>query len=160
MVARRYQDLIAWEMAEEFKREVFRIVLASPQACADRRYKDQLFSAAQSVSANIAEGFVRRSPGDFRRFLRISLGSLAEAEVRLRDGIAMSYFKDSDCELAFRFGRRCAVASTRLAKSQLAFIKPGRPPRTREPEDPRTREPENPRTTVPSAPVQPFRQLE
>ena len=48
---RRYQDLIAWQMAEEFKREVFRIVLASPRACADLRYKDQLFGAAQSVSA-------------------------------------------------------------------------------------------------------------
>jgi four helix bundle protein len=135
MVVRRYQDLIAWQMAEGFKREVFRIVLASPRGCADRRYKDQLFAAAESATANIAEGFVRRSPGDFRRFLRISLGSLVEAEGRLRDGIALSYFKDSDCELAFRYGRRCAVASTRLAKSQLAFMNA---PRRRAPEDPRT----------------------
>ena len=65
MGVRRYQDLIAWEMAEAFKKEVFRIVLASARACADLRYKDQVFAAAASVSANIAEGFVRHSPGDF-----------------------------------------------------------------------------------------------
>jgi four helix bundle protein len=106
MSVRRYQDLIAWQMAEAFKNEVFRIVLASPRACADRRYKDQLLAAAESVSANVAEGFVRGSPGDFRRFLRIALGSLVEAEVRLRDGIALSYFGDRDCELAFRYARR------------------------------------------------------
>jgi len=121
MGVRRYQDLIAWQMAEAFKTEVLRIVTASPRACADLRYKDQLFSAAQSVSANIAEGFVRGSPGDFRRFLRISLGSLGEAEVRLRDGIALSYFPDRDCELAFQYGRRCAVASTKLAKIATRF---------------------------------------
>ena len=97
MTAYRYQDLIAWQMAEAFKREVFRIVLASRCACADLGYKDQLFAAAASVAANIAEGFVRKAPGDFRRFLRIALGSLAEAEVRLRDGIALSYVTDREC---------------------------------------------------------------
>ena len=117
-------------MAEGFKAEVFRIVLASPRACADVGYKDQLFAAATSVSANIAEGFVRKAPGDFHRFLRISLGSLAEAEVRLRDGIALAYFTEGDGALAFRYGRRCAVASTRLAKTQLALSKRGRRPRT------------------------------
>ena len=130
MTAYRYQDLIAWQMAEAFKREVFRIVLASRCACADLGYKDQLFAAAASVAANIAEGFVRKAPGDFRRFLRIALGSLAEAEVRLRDGIALSYFTDRECALAFRYGRRCVAASTRLAKSQLPLMKPKRRPRT------------------------------
>jgi four helix bundle protein len=130
MVARRYQDLIAWQTAEGFKAEVFRIVLASARACADLDYKDQLFAAATSLPANIAEGFVRKSPGDFHRFLRISLGSLVEAEVRLRDGIALAYFTEKDCALAFRFGRRCAVASTRLANTQLALRNGRRGPRT------------------------------
>ena len=130
MVARRYQDLIAWQTAEGFKAELLRIVLASTRACADFDYKHQLFAAATSVPANIAEGFLRKSPGDFHRFLRISLGSLAEAEVRLRDGIALGYFTEQNCALAFRYGRRCAVASTRLAKTQLALMKRRRRPRT------------------------------
>jgi len=41
MGVRRYQDLIAWQMAEGFKSEVFRIVLASPRASA-RLAKSQL----------------------------------------------------------------------------------------------------------------------
>jgi four helix bundle protein len=126
VVVYRYQELIAWQMAEAFKTEVFTLVRESPAASADFRFRGQLFGAAQSVSANIAEGFLRNSPGDFRRFLSIALGSLGEAETRLRDGIQLNYFVEAKCEPAFRFARRAATAAVRLRKSQLAFM----PPRT------------------------------
>jgi four helix bundle protein len=130
MGVKRYQELIAWQMAEAFKEEVIRLVQASPGASRDGRYRSQLLSAAQSVTANIAEGFLRNSPGDFRRFLSIGLGSLGEAEGRLRDGIQLSYFEGADCQLAFRYGRRTAVACSRLRASQLAFMPPPRTRRT------------------------------
>jgi four helix bundle protein len=122
----KYQDLIAWQTGDAFKREVTRIVLSSPRAAADLRYRSQILSAAQSVPVNIAEGFLRKSPGDFRRFLAVSLGSLGETESRLRDGIELSYFTADECAAAFRLGRRCAMASVGLRKSQLEFMK--RPP--------------------------------
>jgi four helix bundle protein len=122
MGARRYQDLIAWQMGEAFKQEVFRLVLGSRRASTDLRYRDQLLAAAQSLTANIAEGFLRNSPAEFRRFLGIGLGSLGEAEGRLRDGIGLGYFAASDCQEAFRFGRRCAMACVRLKAAQLAFM--------------------------------------
>ena len=88
----RYQDLIAWQTGNAFKQEVTRIVLSSLRASADLKYRSQVLAAAQSVPVNIAEGFLRKSPGDFRRFLAISLGSLGETESRLHDGIELSYF--------------------------------------------------------------------
>ena len=117
MAVRRYQDLIAWQVAEEFKREFFRIVQQSKQTL-DVRYRPQLLDATSSVAANIVEGFLRYSPAEFARYLAISLGSLGEAETRLRDGILLNYFGESDCALAFRFAKRCAVATVRLRRSQ------------------------------------------
>jgi four helix bundle protein len=122
MIVRRYQDLIAWQVAEGFKREVFRIVQQAKQPL-DVRYRSQLLDAASSVTANIVEGFLRYSPAEFARYSAISLGSLGEAEIRLRDGIRLNYFDESDCALAFRYARRCAVATVRLKRSQRRFPK-------------------------------------
>ncbi len=121
--ASKYQELIAWQRAEAFKEIVVTLLEASPAARNDWPYRNQLLQATQSVAANIAEGFLRDSPGDFRRHLAFALGSLGEAEVRLRDGIRLGYFQADDCAEAFRNGRRCAVASRRLRASQLAFMK-------------------------------------
>ena len=81
MGVRRYQDLIAWQMAEAFKTEVVGLVHESKGASANLRYRSQLLAAAQNISANVVEGFLRNSPGDFRRFLGMALGSVGEAEV-------------------------------------------------------------------------------
>jgi four helix bundle protein len=128
---RRYQDLIAYQVGTLFKQNVFRLVRGSPSARADFRFKTQLQEAARSVPANIAEGFLRNSPGDFARFLDIALGSLGEAEVHLTDGIELEYFRTEACAEAFALARRCLTASIRLKQSQLQFLPPRSRPRSR-----------------------------
>jgi four helix bundle protein len=118
MGVRRYQDLFAWQTAEGFKLEVYRVVMGSPPARADLRYRSQILDAASSVVSNIIEGFLRCSPGDFARFLDYALASLGEAERRLHDGVQLGYFPASECAEAFRFARRCATACVRLKQSQ------------------------------------------
>jgi four helix bundle protein len=115
---RSFRELIAWQLADEFKREIFRILAASARATQDWRFHDQLRSASWSIGQNIIEGFLRHSAGDFSRFLGFSLGSLGEAEGWLANGVELGYFGDADCEAARRLGRRAAVAITRLKQSQ------------------------------------------
>jgi len=122
MVARRYQDLIAFQTGTTFKRTLFRLVLASPGARSDLKFRSQILEAARSVPANIAEGFRRYSPGDFARFLDFSLASLAEAEERLADGIDLAYFRKDDCAEAFVLAKRCLTASIRLKHTQLRYL--------------------------------------
>ena len=123
MIARHYKDLIAWQLADQFKSQVFRLVRTSQRASDDRPYAQQLTDAASSVAHNVTEGFLRFGAGDFRKFLDYSLGSLGEAEGRLADGIQLGYFDAASCEAAFRFAKRCLVATVRLKRSQRSPTK-------------------------------------
>lgn len=57
---------------------------------------DQIRRAVVSVPSNIAEGQARKSPGDFRRFLHISLGSLAEVDTQLVLAQEFGYISKED----------------------------------------------------------------
>jgi four helix bundle protein len=52
--------------------------IAFVDAKIDLRLRSQLADSAQSVSANISEGYGRRSVGEYIQFLYYALGSLAE----------------------------------------------------------------------------------
>ena len=78
----RHEGLKAWQSAQALTLAVYRATRNWPTA---ERYGlvSQVRRAAVSVSANIAEGSARLGPREFRRFLDISLGSLAEIHVYL-----------------------------------------------------------------------------
>ena len=127
-----YKELFAWQLGQELKLEVYRLLRSSPEAWRDFGYRKQIVDALRSVPSNVAEGFRRRSPGDFMRFLDYSMGSIGEIETELIDGIQLSYFTDSDCRKAFSLASRCGKACNRLKQSQaryLAQLKANRPAR-------------------------------
>jgi four helix bundle protein len=76
---RTHRDLKAWELSIDLADLTYRKTASLP---ADERFglSAQMRRAAVSVSANIAEGAGRDSAKEFRRFLFIARGSLAELE--------------------------------------------------------------------------------
>ena len=122
MGVRHYKELFAWQLGEELKREVYRILRSSTEAWRDYGYRRQVVEAMRSVPANVAEGFRRCSPADFMRFLDYSMGSLGETETHLLDGIDQGYFAADDCQKAFRLAARCGKACNRLKQSQARYL--------------------------------------
>ena len=90
----KYQSLAAWRRAHSFALLVLR-TLDQHYAPRARPLFDQIRRAAISVEANIVEGYALGTPRQFRRHLRIALGSAAEAESLLRLGGELRYVPET-----------------------------------------------------------------
>ena len=77
-----FRDLEVWGRSCSLAVEVYRLTASFPKSEV-YGLTSQMRRAATSVPANIAEGQARRSARDFRRFLHIAAGSLAELETYL-----------------------------------------------------------------------------
>jgi len=77
---RGYLNLIVWQRAMDLFHRTWQIT--QTEAPIDFRLRSQLVNAAQSVSANVAEGYGRRSINEYLQFLYIGLGSLGETLTR------------------------------------------------------------------------------
>ncbi len=77
---RGYMKLIVWQKAIELFERVWQI--AFMEAKIDFKLRSQIADAAQSISANISEGYGRRSINEYIQFLYYALGSLAETMTR------------------------------------------------------------------------------
>src|SRR6185503_9016715 len=77
-----YRDLRVWKTAISLALEVYRITESFPRS---ERFglTSQLRRASVSVPSNIAEGHARSTRGEYKQFLSIARGSVAEVEVQL-----------------------------------------------------------------------------
>jgi four helix bundle protein len=75
---RGYMKLEAWQRGMD----LFVMAFCLSQAVSDLKLKSQFRDATQSVSANIAEGYGRRSLPEYLQFLYTAKGSLAETFTR------------------------------------------------------------------------------
>jgi four helix bundle protein len=75
--SKSFKDLIVWQKAHQFVLGVYKYSRQFPK---DEMYclTSQFRRAAISVSANIAEGFAKRTKPDKIRFFNIAQGSLEE----------------------------------------------------------------------------------
>lgn len=77
---RGYMKLIVWQKAIELFDVVWNIAVKESKI--DFKLRSQWIDATQSISANISEGYGRRSVSEYIQFLYHSLGSLAETMTR------------------------------------------------------------------------------
>ena len=77
---RGYMNLIVWQRAMDLVELAWR--LTHTDVSIDFKLRSQLVDAAQSVSANIAEGYGRRGIHEYLQFLYAGFGSLEEPLTR------------------------------------------------------------------------------
>jgi len=96
--AKNYCELIVWQEGIKLAKAVYKLTEKFPRQ-ETYALADQIRRAVVSVPSNIAEGQARKAPGDFRRFLHISLGSLAEVDTQLVLAQEFGYVSKDDVEL-------------------------------------------------------------
>jgi four helix bundle protein len=108
---RNYRDLVAWQAAMDLAEQTYRATEAFPKA-EQFGLTAQLRRSAVSVPSNIAEGFGRRKPVEFRRFLDIAKGSLFEFQTQAELARRMGWLKgDPLSSLRDLAGRADALVS-------------------------------------------------
>ncbi len=75
---RGYMKLEVWQRGMD----LFELAFRRGSVVSDFKLKSQFTDAAQSVSANVAEGYGRRSLAEYLQFLYTAKGSLGEALTR------------------------------------------------------------------------------
>jgi four helix bundle protein len=101
-VAADFVDLLAWQEGVALVRDVVRTAPQVRGAGAED-VVDQMLRAAESVPANVAEGYGRGLRKDFGRFLRVAAASAAELESHIRVAEAAGRL---DAEMALGLVRR------------------------------------------------------
>ena len=77
-----YQELIVWQKSRVFVREIYLVTEKFPKA-EIFGLTSQMRRSAVSIPSNIAEGFSRKHRKEWRQFLLIAFGSVAELETQL-----------------------------------------------------------------------------
>jgi four helix bundle protein len=88
-----FEEIVSWQKARVLCKEIY-ILSSNDKFAKDFGLRDQIRRSAVSIMANIAEGYERKSDGDFKRFLNISKGSLAEVKSHLYIALDLEYISD------------------------------------------------------------------
>lgn len=124
MVARRFEDLIVWQLAAKIQQETGAI-LDRPDVRRDGKFCEQLRGSTRSAAANIAEGFGRYSPREFIRYLRMASGSLHETKNHLHEALNRGYVDAPTHERLVRLTLRALKADWRLQAYLRHATEPG-----------------------------------
>lgn len=87
---RSYRDLEVWQKSIQLVSNIYRVTRQYPE------YEKfgltiQMRKAAVSIPSNIAEGHARQSTREFKRYISIAMGSVAELETQIIISINLDY---------------------------------------------------------------------
>ena len=112
----RFENLDCWKEARQLTRQVYEAVRQNSEWERDIRLCGQIQSAAGSVMANIAEGFVRRSNKEFVQFLFIAMSSSAEVQSHLYIAVDQGYLLKDIFESIYEQANKTARIISGLIK--------------------------------------------
>ncbi|PYP91267.1 MAG: diversity-generating retroelement protein bAvd family protein [Candidatus Angelobacter sp. Gp1-AA117] len=114
---RNYRDLQVWTKAHALTLDLYRISRAFPR---EEMYglTAQLWRAAASIGANLAEGCGRRTSSELARFIRIAMGSASELDYHLLLSRDLEFMKDDD----FKRTTRDLVEVRKMLTSLLSSV--------------------------------------
>ena len=108
-----YERLKAWQECHKLVLETYRATKSFPK---EELYglTSQTRRAAFSAAANIVEGSAKHSPREFRRFLDVTIGSLAELGYAFRVARELELLPSSDWDKLEDLRRRAGFLTWRL----------------------------------------------
>jgi four helix bundle protein len=115
MGVRRFEDLIAWQLAFSLQEEVFAFTARGP-AWRDIKFREQIRESSRSATRNTSEGFGRFRPKEFARFLEIAHASLDETRNHLHDALRRKYLSLEDHRELVRLTMRALAANMGLIR--------------------------------------------
>jgi four helix bundle protein len=132
---RKPENLMAWRLCMELADLVIAIT-ATGEVSGDVDFCDRIRRSSGAPASHIAEGFIRFTPREFARYLRMALRSLAETRTHLERGRRRSYFTPDQQQTTSSVLNRATHMTLRLLQArqrqidvQQAHHKRGRNPR-------------------------------
>ena len=126
MIARRFDEMEAWQLATEVEQEVLALTEGG-RAARDFDFRDQIRNAATAAPRNIAEGFGRFWPLEFAHKCEIANGELHEVQSCLRRGKDRRYFTAADADRVIALTHRAQQVTTALT----VYLRTCKPPKPR-----------------------------
>lgn len=111
-----HKDLIVWQRSMELVYVIYELTDGFP---AEERYglQSQMRRAGVSIPSNIAEGRRRGTRKDFRQFLLIAYGSIAELETQLEIVKHLKYCSEESADRAEDLLNECGKMLNKLIAS-------------------------------------------
>lgn len=114
----RFEDLECWKAGRKLRVLAYQFTKTRPFS-SDFSLVDQIRRAAQSVTANIAEGFEREGNREFIQFLAQAKGSVGEVKDHLYAARDENYITQADFDTAYAL----ADDTTRLIGGLMSYLR-------------------------------------
>jgi four helix bundle protein len=114
-MAQKLGEMPVYQRATEFHAAVAAII-ARPAFGRNRKLRDQIAEALESILANMEEGFEQSTDAGVAKYLFTAKGSLAEVVVRLKGAQRRGWLRPAECA-------QCAAQGNEIGRMLGGWIK-------------------------------------